>query len=197
MEARLAKFRADAEAKLPQPKLGREISALRAFLQKHQNGDFSDKDKATLFMAISAHVNNPAARVAAEGATDGAESPAQKLVEDALKLPFTIMTTTSKKQLLTWLDQLIAESARAEAAASGAGSGAGGKVAAFLVLDLSEDGYFSLLDEESGAERTDVSVTDATAKRAIAAALGRGAEVIAHVREGVVPALVRWEERAA
>ncbi|KAG2425035.1 hypothetical protein HYH02_015086 [Chlamydomonas schloesseri] len=61
------------------------------------------------------------------------------LVDDALKMPFTVFTTSHKKTYLKWHAKLTGEGDKAQQGAAGAG-GDGSKPIIYTVYDLPEGG---------------------------------------------------------
>lgn len=119
MEERVAAFQAAAEARMSGEKLAKEIQSLRRFLHRNQDHRFTEREKSKLFTAIQVHYSNPAASARGGAATgsdgddgDSDDSLVQGLIEDALKMPFTVFSTTQKQQLLKWLDALQVRLAR-------------------------------------------------------------------------------------
>jgi hypothetical protein len=100
-------------------------------------------------------------------------------VEDALKMPFTVFTTAQKERLLKWHHALAGE--------GGSGDGASGDDSQsesasnaprpYTCLDITTEGYMSLLDDASGAVREDVKADIRTA-RSIRQSLADGREVV-------------------
>lgn len=100
------------------PALIKEVNTLRKFLFKNQEYRFTEREKTKLFIAVQSHVSNPAARQASYGKSDGEECTAFKLLEDALKMPFSVFSTAHKKAMLKWYAEILgAEGAAAKRAA--------------------------------------------------------------------------------
>jgi hypothetical protein len=101
------------------------------------------------------------------------------LIEDALKMPFTVFTTAQKERLLKWHHSLAGEGA------DGGGGGdddsqsesASNAPRPYTCLDITTEGYMSLLDDSNGAVREDVKADVRTA-RSIRQSLADGREVV-------------------
>ena len=77
----------------------KEIATLRRFLHKNQNQRFTDKATARLFDTIQIYVSK----------TDSiSRDDKEGLLEDALKMPFTVFGTKQKKVMLKWIEDLRA-----------------------------------------------------------------------------------------
>ncbi|KAF8063773.1 hypothetical protein HT031_003630 [Scenedesmus sp. PABB004] len=157
VEERCAQFAGDAAAR---PKAGREIDKLRKFLHKNQGTRFTAKEQGHLFAAVGAYAK-------AAAAAPEPDAPALGLVEDALKMPFTVFTTAHKAKMLAWLDKLNG----LEAAAAGGDGPAGAP--SLTVLDVTADAA-ELMDAEGETQRVDLSVCDAELVARLRAAFERG-----------------------
>jgi len=74
----------------------KEIATLRKFLHKNQNQRFTEKGVSRLFDTIQIYVNK-----------DELEKEIKEaLLEDSLKMPFTVFSTKQKKTMLKWLEDL-------------------------------------------------------------------------------------------
>ncbi|CAB9514265.1 expressed unknown protein [Seminavis robusta] len=114
----------------------KEIAALRKFLHKNQTQRFTDKATSRLFDTIQLYCKNDV--VALEDR--------EGLLEDALKMPFTVFTTKQKKTMLKWIEEL-----RGTTGSGGKPSKKHSKAIKFSVIDLDADNKkFSLMQEESG-----------------------------------------------
>ena len=77
----------------------KEIATLRKFLHKNQDQRFTDKGVSRLFDTIQIYVHK-----------DDGNAPAvdndlkAELLEDALKMPFTVFSTKQKKSMIKWLE---------------------------------------------------------------------------------------------
>ncbi len=177
----MSEFQLQASAHLPSPKLGREISSLRRFLQKNQEHTFTEREKQKLFTAIQEHFSNPAA----VAIFPGAEPPVLALIEDALKMPFSVFTTAHKQQMLKWLERLRGADRPVVAAAAPAPKLSG------QAIDLLPDGTLSLIQND-GSSIPDMHIEPSSAMfGGIAASLGRGACVSVVIAGSVVES---WHE---
>ena len=75
----------------------KEIATLRRFLHKNQNQRFTDKAKARIFGTIEIYATNK---------TLSSLDDREGLLEDALKMPFTVFTTKQKKTMLKWIEEV-------------------------------------------------------------------------------------------
>ncbi|GAB9469529.1 hypothetical protein Gpo141_00006806 [Globisporangium polare] len=131
-------------------KIHKELRTMARFLQKNQASRFSDNAQQRLVDAVAAYVTLCKQRVPVQTSDD------QQLVEavfgvvkDGLAMPFNVMGTKQKKRLMKWYNELIGAVPDALAAEEGVEVP---KPAEWSVLGLDEDdGYLSLMDENSGA----------------------------------------------
>lgn len=168
MEDRVALFQSVAESKLQGDKLLKELLTLRRFLFKNQNHRFTEREKQKLYTAIQTHYANNAK-------TDSAPF-VLNLIEDALKMPFTVFSTSQKAQLLKWHDALLGDAAPAAAA---------GTIAVekrYVCMDISEDGFLSLMLDGDSAVIENIRVSEVSERRAIRQALDDGCDVLVTVR---------------
>lgn len=100
MDERCAQFAQDA-ARRRDGKTPKEIARLQKFLFNNQDFRFTSGAQQHLFNAVGSHV-------AAYGSLPPGDetAPALALVEDALKMPFTVFTTSHKRTMMKWLDKL-------------------------------------------------------------------------------------------
>ncbi|KAG2485104.1 hypothetical protein HYH03_016095 [Edaphochlamys debaryana] len=113
MDERCAQFQADA-ARPRDARTAKEVEKLRKFLFKNQEYRFTERAQTHLFGAVQAHISSHASLSEEE------REPALLLVEDALKMPFTVFTTSHKKTFLKHLERLKPGGA----GPAGAGAGA-------------------------------------------------------------------------
>ena len=155
MEARVEQFHKDAHRPRDK-KTPKDIDKLRKFLYKNQEFRFTEREQSHLFQAVQLYVTAYTSAAAAAGNTTGApalvaaahdedegSNPAATLLEDALKMPFTVFTTSQKKTMLKWLDKFSSSSSSA-AAASGSSSS---KNVWYQVIDLAND-TIEVMDKE-------------------------------------------------
>ncbi|CAG9462948.1 unnamed protein product [Pedinophyceae sp. YPF-701] len=187
IEERCAKFHAaavgdgtgasDGLAEKRAAKRPAEIKKLRTFLHKNQNHRFDDKSQTYLFQSVMAH--------AKEAPTEGGS----ELLEDALKMPFTVFTTAHKKKMLALHAKLTGD----EAAADDNADNAGGTDTVLQVIDVAEGGTVTLMEPETG-DTADVGDADMPA--------GLAADIRARFNAGHVVEVVarregdRWTVRA-
>lgn len=139
MEERVTQFHTDAgrprDAKTP-----KDIDRLRKFLFRNQEHRFTEREQSHLFQAVQLYVTAYTAR---QEDGDG-DNPAAALLEDALKMPFTVFTTSHKKTMLKWLERL-----------SGGGNAAGTTEGAFGSGGDSSDNsarWHDVIDIRDGAQ---------------------------------------------
>jgi Eukaryotic elongation factor 5A hypusine, DNA-binding OB fold len=74
----------------------KEVTTLRKFLHKNQSQRFTDKGVNRLFDTIQLYVNKD----------DVDKEIKEGLLEDSLKMPFTVFSTKQKKIMINWLEDL-------------------------------------------------------------------------------------------
>jgi hypothetical protein len=166
MEARVEQFHRDAQ-RPKDKKTAKDIEKLRKFLYKNQEYRFTEREQSHLFQAVQLYITayTSAVGTAAAGSTTGTPSataavaqddetsnPAAVLLEDALKMPFTVFTTSQKKTMLKWLDKLSSSSSSAPAAGVDSSSSS----TWYQVIDLS-DGKAEVMDKEGTTVTVDLS----------------------------------------
>mmetsp|Transcript_18143 Transcript_18143/g.43877 ORF Transcript_18143/g.43877 Transcript_18143/m.43877 type:complete len:197 (-) Transcript_18143:37-627(-) len=77
----------------------KEIATLRKFLHKNQDQRFSDKATARLFDTIQVYVIQKTSEEVSIDLKEG-------LLEDSLKMPFTVFSTKQKQKMIKWLEDL-------------------------------------------------------------------------------------------
>lgn len=182
MEERVRQFNEDARKSTMQTankgKAIKEIERLRRFLHTNQNFRFTEADKNNLYSAIEAYRSMFSSPSTWQGL--GTSSPALPLLEDALKLPFTVFTTKQKQKFLKWYDELNAKEASASAQPQRE------KEMRYQVVDV-EKNNISLMDPDSG-EVQDLSWTGCPPeeKKKIVAAFEEGNDAFVVVRGDTV-----------
>ncbi|EFJ46997.1 hypothetical protein VOLCADRAFT_92526 [Volvox carteri f. nagariensis] len=138
MEDRVQQFHLDAQrprdAKTP-----KEIERLRKFLYKNQEYRFTEREQSQLFSAIQAHY-----AAHADLPDESAKEPALQLIDDALKMPFTVFTTSQKKTFLKWHAKLTGEG---DGKLSSAAAVVAPDRAEYQVIDLIGDTVTCMTDE--------------------------------------------------
>jgi hypothetical protein len=180
MEDRVAQFQEAAEKRLAGAPLAREIGTLRKFLYKNQEYRFTDREKTKLFTAVAAHWSNAAA---IEPDKTG-QSLISGLIDDCLKMPFTVFSTSQKSTMLKWHYALLGKPDAGDAAASGSSADPRAqRLHRFTVIDANtKDGYLSLLDDTTGETRDDIKCAlGSDALKRISDALQAGKEVVVDV----------------
>jgi hypothetical protein len=177
MEARVEQFHSDA-ARPRDARTPRDIDRLRKFLYKNQEYRFTDREQSHLFQAVQLYVTayTPSSTSTSGRTAPGPEetNPAAELLEDALKMPFTVFTTAHKKTMLKWLDKLhpAAGSAASTAPALAAGQGC----VWYSVIDCSDSGL-EVMDEEGNTLALPASSCSAEQWQQVGAAWDAGEEV--------------------
>jgi hypothetical protein len=126
----------------------KEIATLRKFLHKNQNQRFTDKGVSRLFDTIQIYVN--------KGNVD--KESKEGLLEDSLKMPFTVFSTKQKKTMIKWLEDL-----RGAEQGSSSGKPAGESFQEHLsilsVIEL-EGGFMTLMLDDTGDTFEKVAVPE-------------------------------------
>lgn len=145
MEDRVAQFHIDAQ----QPrsaKTAKEIEKLRKFLFKNQEYRFTEREQSHLFSAVQSHF-----AAHQDLPPDQADNnPALLLLDDALKMPFTVFTTSHKKTFLKWHAKLTGGVAPTNG--GGTGTGAAAAVQTYQVYDMTDDTISCMTDDGDTVE---------------------------------------------
>ncbi|KAL6765745.1 hypothetical protein V8C86DRAFT_1822678 [Haematococcus lacustris] len=169
MDDRCQRFMLDAQS-CKQPE--KEMSRLRKFLFKNQEHRFTDSEQGHLFQAVQLHVT---AALAAAGGGGVAAAAALSLVEDCLKMPFSVFSTSQKKTMLKWLDKLQDSSDGAGQRGTPAVADAVSGAESWSVMDTASEGSVSVMND-AGDEK-DVSAGSPEQYQSIHSALARGCAV--------------------
>jgi Eukaryotic elongation factor 5A hypusine, DNA-binding OB fold len=86
----------------------KEIATLRNFLHKNQTQRFTDKATSRLFDTIQIYCTGGTKKGASQSYIVALEDR-EGLLEDALKMPFTVFATKQKKAMLKWIEDLRGE----------------------------------------------------------------------------------------
>jgi Eukaryotic elongation factor 5A hypusine, DNA-binding OB fold len=134
----------------------KEIATLRKFLHKNQTQRFTDKATSRLFDTIQIYCTGGATKkadVAAAGQwISVALEDREGLLEDALKMPFTVFATKQKKAMLKWIEDL-----RGERDKNGGTATPKSTTTKLSVIDLDIDQQkLSLMKVDSGETYEDV-----------------------------------------
>lgn len=130
----------------------KEIATLRKFLHKNQTQRFTDKAASRLFDTIQIYCTDKSK----EGDNNQAASAnnnvptiedREGLLEDALKMPFTVFTTKQKKTMLKWIEDI-----RGKGGGNGQGdSYSSSPLVKLTVIDVDSDlKCLSLMQEDTG-----------------------------------------------
>ncbi|GLI70973.1 hypothetical protein VaNZ11_016076 [Volvox africanus] len=152
MEDRVQQFHVDAQ-RPRDTKTPKEIERLRKFLFKNQEYRFTEREQSHLFSAVQAHY-----AAHADLPDESAREPAQMLIDDALKMPFTVFTTSHKKTFLKWHAKLSCEQGDGKAAA--ANSGPAELQLEYQVFDLNGN-VLSCMTDEGDEFTVDMASSDA------------------------------------
>lgn len=160
MDERAKQFKEAAETKLTGGALVKEIASLRRFLFRNQEHRFAKSAQNSLYMAILAHHANSGALVPASSG----EPPVLQLLDDALKMPFTVFTSSQKDKLLQLYWSVLGE-VGGEGRDTTAAAASAKRYRDLTLLDIVDEGtdcsVLSLI-HDNGTEYTGrVVVTDA------------------------------------
>ncbi|WIA34477.1 hypothetical protein OEZ86_012808 [Tetradesmus obliquus] len=131
---------------------------------------FTDRDQSHLFQAIQLYVTM-------YSSSPEPDSPALNLVEDALKMPFTVFTTGQKKSMLKWLDRLNGLEAAAAAAAGGEAAAGTEQQQQYSVLDVTSD-VAEVMNDEGETQQVQLAVCDTELVEALRRAFQAEQEVL-------------------
>lgn len=95
LEARCVQFHEAALGTGKSKGATKEIATLRKFLHKNQTQRFTDKAAARLLDTIGIYV--------AQDPNEEEDDVREGLLEDALKMPFTVFSTKQKAKMLKWM----------------------------------------------------------------------------------------------
>ena len=112
----------------------KEIATLRKFLHRNQDQRFTDKGVSRLFDTIQIYTHNE----------DLDNEHKEGLLEDALKMPFTVFSTKQKKSMLKWLETI-----RGAEAGGANDKDQPSKTQLLSLIDLIAD-KMSLMDDDTG-----------------------------------------------
>ncbi|KAG7338585.1 elongation factor 5A hypusine-like protein [Nitzschia inconspicua] len=124
--------------------VAKEMVTLRKFLHKNQNQRFTDKGVSRLFDTIQLYVNKD----------DVDKELKEGLLEDSLKMPFTVFSTKQKKTMIKWLEDL-----RGNDEKSSLGREVNGTALTYIlsVIEL-ESGFMTLMHDETGDTFENVAI---------------------------------------
>lgn len=136
----------------------KEIATLRKFLHKNQTQRFTDKAAAHLFDTISIYASHE----------DG-----EALLEDALKMPFTVFSTKQKSKMLKWIEER--RGGRSEATTDPSST----KARAVILTVMDIDGTsVSLMNSETGDAYENVQISDSKLLESIQTAFDTTDDVV-------------------
>lgn len=178
---RARQFKEAADSKLKGDPLAKEITALRRFLFRNQDYRFTKSAQTNLYAAVRSHHTNAAAFEAS-----GGEAPILKLLDDALKMPFTVFTSAQKDRLLQLYWALLGTTGEAEALQAGRGGTAAPAQARtrwLMLMDVAGDGTLSLAHYNGSEYPGRVAVADAVVLARLRDDLDSGASITVTVAE--------------
>jgi hypothetical protein len=114
----------------------KEVATLQKFLFKNQNQRFTDKAVSRVFDTIQLYVNKD----------DLEKDIKEGLLEDSLKMPFTVFNTKQKKTMIKWLEDLRG----AENESRSASYMNDASVTCILSVIEMETDYMTLMQEDTG-----------------------------------------------
>ena len=147
IEDRCAQFHEAATGSGKSKGAAKEIATLRKFLFRNQTQRFSDKASARLIDTIAIYAHQE----------DG-----EGLLDDALKMPFTVFSTKQKSKMLKWME----DRKRASGATEKATTGSSPTVIQLSVIDM-QDNALSLMNEVTGEIYEDVLLPEGDIGKAI------------------------------
>eukprot|EP01098_Paradermamoeba_levis_P016254 TRINITY_DN866_c0_g1_i1.p1 TRINITY_DN866_c0_g1~~TRINITY_DN866_c0_g1_i1.p1 ORF type:complete len:154 (+),score=34.39 TRINITY_DN866_c0_g1_i1:606-1067(+) len=133
---------------------------------KNQDYKFTENEKNKLFATVQTYYGLYNKQANKDNTTLVVE-----LLDDALKMPFSIFSTKHKKTLLKWHTELSGQDPKTEGTATDATE------TQCSVIDLSDDGYLTVL-LESGETKEGIKVTDQQQLKAIRVGLDNGQDVV-------------------
>ncbi|GLD94375.1 hypothetical protein PINS_up002986 [Pythium insidiosum] len=160
-------------------KMVKELRTISRFLQKNQSQRFSDAAQQKLVDAVASYVTLTKQQQQQATTTVSAEQRAQladatfQAVKDGLAMPFSVFGSKQKKRLFKWYNELIgivgadADDALLQMAGvedDGSGAAESAEKAQWSVLGIDDDGYLSLLNEETGETCETVQVKKKSAE---------------------------------
>jgi hypothetical protein len=135
----------------------KEIATLRKFLYRNQTQRFSDKASARLLDAIAIFAQHE----------DG-----EGLLDDALKMPFTVFSTKQKSKMLKWMEERKRHNNGGDKSTA-----VPTKLILFSVIDV-QGNKASLMNEETGESYEDVLLPDGELGEAIQKAFAASDEAL-------------------
>ncbi|TMW68278.1 hypothetical protein Poli38472_005746 [Pythium oligandrum] len=165
MDARCIKYWEDGQVllnaatsnaqRLPQTmgKMCKELRTMSRFLQKNQPQRFSDNAQQKIVDAVAAYVTFSKQHIPMKTPEEQQLVEATfQVIKDGLAMPFNVFGTKQKKRLMKWYNELIGVVGDPDAALQieGLEDVAETQRVEWSVLGLDEEGYLSLLNEETG-----------------------------------------------
>lgn len=205
MDERAKQFKTAAEAQLCGGPLKKEIATLRRFLFRNQEYRFTKSAQQYLYMAVVAHHSNPASHHASaivEGSDgtcgsamqkdaeenaneddvregEAADTPILKLLDDTLKMPFSVFSSVQKEKLLALYWSVLGT--------AGGGNSSRAPVQQVLsLLDVVKSGSMVELSlfADDGAEYPQmIDISHTPHREAICEAFATGREVLITILE--------------
>ncbi|DAZ96020.1 TPA: hypothetical protein N0F65_008999 [Lagenidium giganteum] len=144
---------ATADAARAMGKMLKELRTMSRFLQKNQSSRFSENAQQKLVDAISFYVSFTKQQLPEKTKDDQQLLEATfQVVKDGLAMPFNVFGTKQKKRLMKWYNELIgAVGGDPDGLVMEGMEGAEPvEQREWSVLGIDDDGYLSLLHEDSG-----------------------------------------------
>lgn len=135
----------------------KEIATLRKFLHKNQTQRFTDKAASRLFDTIQIYCvdkSKSSTDSQKESGVSISSEDREGLLEDALKMPFTVFTTKQKKTMLKWMEDV-----RGEIGFSPETNVSRPSLTKLNIIDLDlDEKYLSLMQENTGETYENVAL---------------------------------------
>lgn len=142
-------------------KAPKEVSTLRKFLHRNQDQRFTDRAICRLFDTIQLYYHS----------SQVDQDSKEGLLEDSLKMPFTLFSAKQKQTMLKWLEDL-----RCNLVCAGNNSESGDGFVWLSVIDVTEDAL-TLLNDDSG-ETYEIPTPDGDLGKSIRDAYELGDHVV-------------------
>ncbi|CCI40707.1 unnamed protein product [Albugo candida] len=124
-------------------KIMKDLHIMSRFLQRNQTARFSEGAQQKLVDTIAVY-NAYEKQLRKSDLPESGRllGDLQRVIKDALAMPFTVLSSKHKKKLLKWHNESTIDSVEDTRSIS--------KRAKWTVLDVDDDGFLTLMSEESG-----------------------------------------------